>query len=143
MLNWFRTRQTVLLPGVLSVFIGSLFTLFCQHCLAQMEQDVERMAVSQTNDHCSHDKGPEPASPPSGQPCMGVCDCGDEAMLIADKHSIAISANKLNPEFKVSAPAASTWVDMSPRQMPFLIGKPHKPERASYLPLERYCVLLN
>jgi len=143
MLAWLRKKQTGIATGMAAVFLGSLFTLFCQHCLAQMEWELEMIVASKDYDHCTHANSSEPEPALPGQPCMGVCDCGDNAMLIADNHAIAISNIRDYDDFKLLIPPAAYRSDYAPAVPAYVIGKPDKPDRACFTPLERNCVLLN
>ena len=144
MLVWFRKMQTIIAPLMLTVFLSSLFALFCQHCLMKLEQARQLAAVvsSHHDGHCTHNGGskPEPMSP--AKPCMSVCDCGDNSMLIADKHSITINDFRDYAEIKIPISIAYTS-DYTPAVLAYVIGKPDKPDRACFSPLERNCVLLN
>ena len=144
MLTWFRKIQTTVAPLMVAVFLGSLFTLFCQDCLVKLEQVRQTVAASSLHEgHCAHNSDGQPESTPPAKPCMGVCDCGDHAMLIADKHSLAMSDSRGFAEIKILIPPAAYTSDYTPRVLAYVIGKPDKPDRACFTPLERNCVLLN
>ena len=144
MLAWCRKMQTLIAPIMVALFLGSLFTFFCQHCLMKLEQS-RQAAIASSNDggHCPHhgSNQPQPVSP--AKPCTGVCDCGDHAMLIADQHAIAISDYRDYSEIMILIPPAADRMNYAPGMLAYVIGKPAKPERACFTPLERNCVLLN
>jgi hypothetical protein len=144
MLNWLRKKQAVISPLVAAVFLGSLFSLFCQNCLAQLERErAPDHVVPHDDGLCPHQNKNEPAPEPAVKPCMGVCDCGDNAMLIADKHSITLIDHQGFSDGKLIMPPLADTAVFSARHITWSIGKPLQPDRACYPPLERSCVLLN
>ena len=144
MLNWFRIKRKLFIPVITAVFIGGLFSLVCPHCLAKMVMDAEITNTAQgDNDHCSHMEPAKPVPVQSHLHCNGNCACEDHVMLAGSRPSAALSDDKGYTDFRMPAVSDLSWAELPFIELPFTVGRPYKPDRACFSPLERNCVLLN
>ena len=145
MLAWFRKMQTVIAPLMVAIFLGGLFSLYCGHCLlkqAQARQAV--MTATQNAGHCPyHAGGGKPQPMPPAKPCLGICDCGANSMLMSDNHTLISSDHRGGWETGLLIPAPAYLAEYTPGKPAYVIGAPDQPDRACHTPLERNCVLLN
>jgi len=144
MLAWFRKMQTVIAPLMLAVFFGGLFSLYCEHCLLKQVQARQAVtAVTHSAGHCpQHAAGGHPQPTPA-KPCLGVCDCGANSMLMLDNHALVSSDHRGGWETGIPIPAPAYLAAYTPGKPAYVIGAPDQPDRACITPLERNCVLLN
>jgi len=127
-----------------AVFISGLFSLICPHCLAKMVMDADPI-VTQYNDneHCSHMGPANPAPVQSHNHCNGSCACEEHVMLSGPRDSVAITDHKGYPDIRMPVLNDTFRYESSFIDLPSIVGRPYKPDRACYSPLERNCVLLN
>ena len=144
MLTWFRKKRKAIIPLVGGVFLAGLFSYFCPHCLAKMLIE-ENAAVSNANtyEHCSSMTASRQGAKHSGNHCNGTCGCGGHAMLIGTRHLVTMSDSKGYPHIRMPVLNDSSAPDLRAIYLSYIIGRPYKPDRACFSPLERNCVLLN
>lgn len=144
MLNWFRKRQRWLTQGLVLAFMGAWLSLVCQNCMAGAAtaiDDSDKMA----SQHCMQDEtvGKNSAADFTDNHCKGRCDC-NEAVAVFSNHRSAAAIDKIQ---NVCPHNPLNFIQSLP--LTYSIGLQHfstsrsiSPERAHYLPLERFCVLL-
>ena len=144
MLNWFRKKRKAIIPLTGVMFLAGMFSLFCPHCLAKMVL-AENAAVnmSETHDHCPHMGAGESGTVHSSNHCDGACGCQDHAMLTGIRHPVSVNDSKLYPDIRLPVLNEPYRSALSATEYQFTIGRPYKPDRACFQPLERNCVLLN
>ena len=144
MLSWFRKKRKAIVPLITGVFLAGLFSLFCPHCLAKMVLE-ENAAVTHSDAHapCLHTGAGKPGLVQSHGHCNGTCGCEDHVMLIGTRHPVTLSDSKAYPDIRMPVLNDASGLNLSVTGYQFTIGRPYKPDRACYSPLERNCVLLN
>lgn len=144
MLSWFRKKRKAIGPLIAAVFLGGLFSFLCPHCLAKTAMEMNtRVFKGDNNEHCSHMGDGKTQPVKSHKHCNGSCGCGDRAMLIGTRHLATLNDNKGFPDIRMPVLNELSWNEMPAAYISFTIGRPYKPDRACFSPLDRNCVLLN
>ena len=132
-------------PIMMVLLVGSLLSLACQHCLARAAMGVGDSHVMDVavehGDHPGMDSGMHQEM--GKDPCTVYCNCEDNYFSTDTGFSLKLALNRA--VFESSQPSIHNYhehyIPVGDRL--FINGKPHIPDRACYLPLERNCVLLN
>ena len=144
MLSWFRIRQRRLTQGLVLAFMGAWLSLVCQNCMAGAAtaiDDSDKLA----SQHCMQDEtaGKNSVTDLSDIHSKGLCDC-NETVATFSNHRSAAAIDKIQnvcphnpPNFIQSSP-----LTYSIGLQNFSTSRSISPERAHYLPFERFCVLL-
>ncbi len=144
MLNWFRKRQRWLTQGLVLAFMGAWLSLVCQNCMAGAATTIDH-GDKMTSQHCMQDEVVDKYSGPdfSDSLCKSRCDC-NEAVATFSNHRSAAAIDKIQNvyphnllNFIQSSPLTCS-IDLQH----FSTSRSISPERAHYLPFERFCVLL-
>lgn len=143
MLNWFRKRQRWLTQGLVLAFMGAWLSLVCQNCMAgaaTIIDDGDKM----TSHHCMQDEAVDNNSDPdfSDSHCKNRCDCNEAVAAFSNHRSAAIdkiqNVYPYSPLNFIQSSPLTCSIDLQH----FSTSRSILPERAHYLPLERFCVLL-
>ena len=144
MSSWFRKKRKALVSLTAAVFISGMFSFFCPHCLAKMiMEDHAVVNHSNSHEHCSQMEAGKPASKHSRIHCNGSCGCGGIAKLTGSRSLVILSDGKRSPDSRIAVLNGLPALDLSIVHLTYTIGRPYKPDRACFSPLERNCVLLN
>lgn len=144
MLKVLRKKQEQLGTGLLVFFLGAWLSVLCQNCMALMDND-EGSHQATEYQHCAEaeDDLPQADISLSSDHCTGVCNCDQLQTLTSAVQSLSSDKGYKDHQF-VTAVLPAEQYRLSPSSGSGA-GFHHNdfPERACFLPLERYCVLLN
>jgi len=143
MLAYFRKKQKRLVTGILVLFLGGWLSIVCQHCQATAAID-NSLAGQESEDHCKNEQNPQQPIDTSAidSGCIGNCDHDNIATITADISQAAVekfSKSYLSDDFIYYRKniLASFSRSSNPQHRHSIT-----PERACYLPLDRFCVQL-
>ena len=144
MFCWLRRKRKALVPFLTAAFLGSLFSFYCPHCLAKMTKEMAAMSIKHdTAVHCAHpgSNAPLPAGP--HKHCNGFCDCAGKTMNFSAAHPVVAKDVQAWPGTRIAIRDDFYRPLPTVTYVTYIAGRPYKPDRACYPPLERICVLLN
>ena len=144
MLIQLKDKQHKLATIMLSLFIGGWLLLLCQTCFAAMDEiDSHNEPITEFSDPChtpDADEAIEEKSSVSGAHCVGVCDCDVVTATISfEKKSELKEKTKFSQDLYAYTSTPLTLLNRAPPD--YRLSK--TPERAIFLPLQHYTVLLN
>jgi hypothetical protein len=146
MFRWFRKWRWQFSTGMIVIFCGSILSIFCQSCLAD-EKISDASTDTRPAHHCMQDENSEVNSDgkSADSHCVGVCDCDDTVFFISDNRTPAADAMDKNryPSHQDVLAIDQLYSAYNRYADKFCISRPSSPDRAHYLPIERFCVLLN
>lgn len=144
MFGWFRRRRKALVPVLTAAFLASLFSFYCPHCLAKMAMETAGLSIKDNGvDHCSHREGNKLMPAGTHKHCNGVCDCAGNSKIFASAQAVTPDDVKTHPGTRIAIRDDFYRPLPSMSFLTYIVGRPYKPDRACYPPLERICVLLN
>lgn len=144
MFNWFRRKRKAVIPVTTAIFLTGLFVFYCPYCLARMAREMTGMNMEHhAAGHCSLIKGNKALSTGPHKHCNGTCDCAANAKIFASGHALATHDVKASPHTRIAIQANLARLLPVMTYLTYIVGRPYKPDRACYPPLERICVLLN
>lgn len=143
MLAYFRKKQMQLVSGILVMFLGGWLSVLCQHCQAYAAID-NSLAGQESEDHCKHEQSPQQPVDTQAKDsgCIGNCDHDNIDTITADiSQAAAEKLSKSYPSDDFIYYRQNIVASFSRSSIP-----QHRhsitPERACYLPLDRFCVQL-
>ncbi|MFT5396306.1 MAG: putative metal-binding protein [Gammaproteobacteria bacterium] len=143
MLITLKHSQRKIATLVLSMFMGSWVLLFCQTCIAAIEDiDDYKTQKSELSNSCHSSEVDEPITGKDeiiNEHCLGACDCAViTATVSSDKSSELAGKIKFSPDLFVYV---ASEIVLSNR-VPLVYRKPTSPDQAILLPYQHYAVLL-
>ncbi len=143
MLITLKHSQSQIASVVLSIFLGSWLLLFCQTCIAVMDDiDDNKTQSSELSNSCHSSEVDESITEKDetiNDHCLGACDCDViTATVSSDKSSELAGKIKFSPDLFVYV----AFEIVSSKRAPPGHRIPATPDQAILLPHQRYTVLL-
>lgn len=137
-----RTNGRPLSSALLALLLGSWLSVFCTNCIAAVTiNDFGKNTVHASDQHCPPAKNIK-NSAHDDESCRGLCDCDAIATVPIKKSDVKAVVVKLTTDHQY----ANFNQDIqytSKNKNTSCINPYQNPERSYFLPLDRFCVLLN
>ena len=146
MIKNLHKHQTIT-NGLIIMLMFSWMSMMCQHCLALTQVDIDQTdysggsfdsdSVSMTYEHCLQIKT-HAESETDSPGCNGACENGCTSTATIQKDSQTATDHQITKHFLRTTPSYRLVHNKAPSEAP---GEP-PPDRAIFLPFERYTVQL-
>lgn len=137
-----RANGRPLSSGLLALLLGSWLSVFCTYCLAAVDiNDFVNHAAHASDQHCPPAENIQ-NSAYDDESCRGICDCDAVATMPVKKSDIKAVVVKLSTEHQYAT--FNQDIQYTRKNKNTSCNNPYQnPERSYFLPLDRFCVLLN
>jgi hypothetical protein len=137
-----RANERPLSSALLALLLGSWLSVFCTYCIAAVDNnDFVNYKAHSSDQHCPPVKKTM-NSAHDDESCRGVCDCDAIATVPAKESDIKAVVVKLSTENQYAIFYQD--IQYTGKNKNTSCTNPYRnPERSYFLPLDRFCVLLN
>lgn len=137
-----RANGRPLTSALLALLLGSWLSVFCTNCIAAVNiNDFVDYTAHTSDQHCPPLKNIQ-NSAHDDESCQGVCDCDAIATVPVNKSDVMAVVVKLSTDHQYANLNQDIQNTSKNKNTSCTIAY-RNPERSYFLPLDRFCVLLN
>jgi hypothetical protein len=137
-----RANGKPLSSALLALLLGSWLSVFCTNCIAAVDiKDFAHYPAHASDQHCPPVKNTQNCDH-DDESCLGVCDCDAITTVSVNKFDVKAVVVKLSTEHQYATFNQDIQNTSKNKNTSCTIAY-RNPERSYFLPLDRFCVLLN